>query len=510
MLQTKPLEIPEILALVGSFLALWECAFPFLQGWRAYVFLPKTICICLRVSKLWYKTLLPILWHGFWATLSMQRVPVAAVRRHSHHLRILCLNHEAYFKFNLSQFNCTNLTYLDIYVGEDCRKERRPRSQGRRERKQPAPRAKVPLLDGKHFLRSNPLLKTLRWQGATVPALPLDPEDFVGLRYLEDLCLERWDCSDGRLMQVLRIVSGKLRKLTLGELYAVRPRDFPTPQQGEESCRGSKTGVDDAQEGLRLDKVEYLRWRCDKPGNDYLPDLVKCCPNLRTFDIYVDHEVWDSARLADNFRTNCLNLGTLILSSAVQSHQAEALIRRCSSSGIRKLDIGFSGTEESLVLAILQHAATLEDLCVDESYFRLRLTDYLDPRLPVDSLCLRLLVGCTSLKRFSLKMGIIRGIHQGVLNALQQQIWGCRGLQVLEFQYGFTLWSQQLTETDKQEMASLLFVMGWMEYRDLHLQERVFNLDILEAAFGLVRRQGLELLDDLILDGVIFRPVRKH
>ncbi|KAK3819439.1 MAG: hypothetical protein JOS17DRAFT_756444 [Linnemannia elongata] len=420
----------------------------------------------------------------------MRRVPVAALRRHSHHLKILSLNDEAYFKFKLSQFKCTNLINLDIYVGEDCRKKQRPRSRGGGEGKPSAPRARVALLDGKNFLRSNPMLKTLRWQGASVPAVVLDPEDIIGLHHLEDLWLEGWDCSDGRLVQVLRIVSGKLKKLTLGDLYSVRPEDFPAPLQRDDGQSDKDPGTGDAQEGLRLDNVEFLRWHCDKPGVDYLPHLVKCCPNLRTFDVYVDHEAWDSVRLADSFRSNCLNLDALIISPAVQPHQAEALIRRCSSSGIRNLEIGFSSTEERVVSAILQHAATLEDLCVDESYFNMN--DYVYPQLLIDFLCLPLLVGCTSLKRFSLKMGLIHGINEWVLWALKQQIWGCRGLQVLELQYGFGLWSDRCTEAYEQEMADLLSTMGWMRHRDLHKQERLFNLDILQAAFNLVQHQGLE------------------
>ncbi|KAG0072087.1 hypothetical protein BGZ90_012037, partial [Linnemannia elongata] len=73
--QRHPLEIPETLALVGSFLHLWNPIHPSVARSR---FEPKTLATCLRVSKLWHKTLLPILWAGYWSYIpEMRDIPTA-------------------------------------------------------------------------------------------------------------------------------------------------------------------------------------------------------------------------------------------------------------------------------------------------------------------------------------------------------------------------------------------------------------------------------------------------
>ncbi|KAK3845675.1 MAG: hypothetical protein J3R72DRAFT_418286 [Linnemannia gamsii] len=172
---THALEIPEILSLIGSFIPIWKNMSPIIQGLCYRHYRPALLCCCLRVSKFWYDTLLPILWYGYWTdNMSMPLL-----------LR-----------------GCTNLVKLDILVkGKQLKRQRSDEPVGRPEQQ---------------LLRSNPLLKTLRWTGDYKPGTALESKDFVGLKCLETLHLLFWTCDDGQLVRTLKVVSGTLKRLTIG------------------------------------------------------------------------------------------------------------------------------------------------------------------------------------------------------------------------------------------------------------------------------------------------------
>ncbi|KAK3809671.1 MAG: hypothetical protein J3R72DRAFT_81709 [Linnemannia gamsii] len=268
MQQQHALEIPEILALVGSFLPLWKHTSPNHSYSETPVFQPKTLVNCLQVSKLWHRTLLPILWYGYWATSMDMTVPEDVVARHSHFFRILDLEDWSTSGHrdggrDLSMFECRSLVDLRVFVGD---------------KEEPT--------GAKRLLRANPGIKTLGWIGAEGEGCQygslsvLDVEDFEGLRGLESLYLHFWNCSgnNGRqLRKVLRLVGGSLKELRLERMRDVSPDDFSTSgllsslQQEVEDLPG---------ESVLLAQLETLRIGHCGDMDRCSAEVVQCCPKL--------------------------------------------------------------------------------------------------------------------------------------------------------------------------------------------------------------------------------------
>ncbi|KAF9079528.1 hypothetical protein BGX23_003819, partial [Mortierella sp. AD031] len=84
---SHPLEIPEILIRIGSFLPLWndEVIIPPSQ---VPFFDPKTPLACVPVSKLWRQTLLPVLWYCY-DCVHMHSVPQDIVALYSLYFRVM-------------------------------------------------------------------------------------------------------------------------------------------------------------------------------------------------------------------------------------------------------------------------------------------------------------------------------------------------------------------------------------------------------------------------------------
>ncbi|KAF8984283.1 hypothetical protein BGZ46_008371 [Entomortierella lignicola] len=115
----NPLEVPEILKIVGEYIPLW--------GWDMsgrLVFLPKDLIKCLLVSRHFHNTLLPVLWHTY-DIMAMRTVPSDLILKYGAHVRIL--NHFGFTVLNrgFHEFisppqsifeNCTNLIE---YVGDE-------------------------------------------------------------------------------------------------------------------------------------------------------------------------------------------------------------------------------------------------------------------------------------------------------------------------------------------------------------------------------------------------------
>ncbi|KAG0340472.1 hypothetical protein BG005_003188 [Podila minutissima] len=77
MEKQSPLDIPEILILVTSFVPVWDKS-------RYFKFSPQHLS-CALVSKLWRQASLPHLWAVY--TTEMENVPVDVIFRNSHHIR---------------------------------------------------------------------------------------------------------------------------------------------------------------------------------------------------------------------------------------------------------------------------------------------------------------------------------------------------------------------------------------------------------------------------------------
>ncbi|KAG0374305.1 hypothetical protein BGX24_010563 [Mortierella sp. AD032] len=292
--QQHALDIPEILALVGSFLPLWDPPSPNDPYSRNYIFQPKTLATSLQVSKLWYKTLLPILWYGYWDNSMDKTVPEDVVGRYSRLFQILegSLNRVFGEYLDFSTFECRNLVELQVMVGD-----------------------KEGLTGVKRLLRTNPGIKTLAWMGVetidgSVPVL--DAEDFEGLTGLENLNLQSWDCSgNGRrqLRLILRLVGGSLKDLRLAGMYDVSPNVFST--SALRSSLQQQEVVERPDESVRLAHLEILE--LGEGGGLHLcaAELVKCCPKLKKLR-YAAHNCDKSiTRLAASLEKHCSEFESL-------------------------------------------------------------------------------------------------------------------------------------------------------------------------------------------------------
>ncbi|OAQ34370.1 hypothetical protein K457DRAFT_14209 [Linnemannia elongata AG-77] len=145
--------------------------------------------------------------------------------------------------------------------------------------------------------------------------------------------------------------------------------------------------------------------------------------------------VWDMDLLARSLRGSCPDFHSLMFDDSRVVRDLEALIRHCSTSGLRKLHTMVFGPEDTPISSILQHSATLEDLllCRRESGWE---RNGRSCTQTAAAGYLRLLTGCPKLTRFSL---ILSGgpLDRDLVDTLQEQIWACRGLQELELKIGF-------------------------------------------------------------------------
>jgi hypothetical protein len=507
-MQRHPLDIPEILALVGTFLPLWVHHNPKSPDITAACFKPKTLVTCFRVSKLWHQTLLPILWYGYWSWLSdMRDIPAAVLYRNSHHLRILDIHRYTTRHIDLTLLNCTNLVDLGI-----CVDKRRQGQEGG---------TVTQLLPERRILWSNPQLRTLNWSGFGGITPLLDAEDFVGLAGLEILSLTDLDCSNGRLGMALRNVAGSLKELTIERLHGIDPVFVSSPplppptttlsQLQTEIRADMDIGRGHGVEELILSRLESLVW----VGGDFnkgddlsLPFLVTRSPRLMRLVLIGQQSEKGISRLAESLGSSCPNIQSLELYGSIQTHDLEKLIRHCSPDRpqLRKLNVAVQNLAdgpEGLVKAILRHASTLEDFDI-----------YSDSRCSAmdASVCLHLLIECPRLTHFGFHT--VEGLSSNMVflamlkHERQQEVWKCREtLQVLRLNTAFFRLNRGQTDVERQEKVEMLSEMGWeMVYKDTGGNGPIDGARLREV-LELVRSQKVERLQMLTLDHKEFRRI---
>ncbi|KAF9364268.1 hypothetical protein BGX34_002030 [Mortierella sp. NVP85] len=83
MAARNPLDIPEILFLVGKYIPLWH-SYP---SGTLYAFQPQDMLSCIQVSRLFQITMLPILWYMVDERI-MATVPIDIIRKYTPYIRI--------------------------------------------------------------------------------------------------------------------------------------------------------------------------------------------------------------------------------------------------------------------------------------------------------------------------------------------------------------------------------------------------------------------------------------
>ncbi|KAF9906049.1 hypothetical protein EC991_001057, partial [Linnemannia zychae] len=373
-----------------------------------------------------------------------------------------------YFTANKeSLLRCTNLVELVIDVNSDRAQQNTNHS----------------ILTEQQLLRSNPLLKKLHWSsvGDSAPAM-LNPENFAGLKNLENLLLDFWSCPNGRLARALKNVSGTLRRLQIESVFDVKPEDFSAALLQDGQHHSYHIGLDSAKPGLSMDRLEWLKWSLGKGSADSFIELVKCCPNLKAIE-FSPNEDLGLDRLAENLRSYCPQLETLNLGIFLWSPSLQSLLFRCSASGLRSLRIATQQPKDDLILGILYHASTLEDLWIYQAKECVDGQNYV-----------RLLVECTKLKRISFHT-TFHYFQKNILETLKQEKWRCRGLQELDLHLGFDMIAREAVAEAQSKCVTattLAFDAGWEEVPFMNIEHKVFAVSKIQPLFELIRFQELE------------------
>ena len=394
------LQIPEILARIGHFVPLWQNYLDHHNSRSTALLKPSTMRACLLVTKLWYHTFLPILWHTYICP-QMRNAPPEVIQRYSRHFRIFDS-----FSGHAGPFECTNLVELillrQVHLpgGQEC----------------------LSLKTERKLVRANPGVRVLNWCGPR-PHVMLDPRDFCDLRVVRSVQLQDWVGSGGCLARTLKMMAGSMTSLELTWISGLSADEFLDPDDVDDDNEGEvTTGYSTCRERLVLPLVTKLR--CVLRYEDFrgLQGIIGCCPNLMELTIKPDTYV-DLNRIARDIRDHCRKMQALTIENLhLHASNCEQLVSSCRTTGLVKLDVFLRTMDESLVLAILAHAGTLQIL-------RLSLQSF---EHPTSHGLMQVLGGCVGLKELFLKSHVLPPTGT-ILEVLRgEPSWGCLRLETLQ------------------------------------------------------------------------------
>ncbi|KAF9079784.1 hypothetical protein BGX23_003225, partial [Mortierella sp. AD031] len=290
---TNPLELPEILTRVAYFLPLWVSVPDQYSGRLNSEFQPKTLCACMRVSKLWHQTMLPFLWYTYQGSI-FSKVPLEVVHQFSPHFRIFesLRGHEG-------PYQCTNL--LDLNMSQH---NTTSYSKG------------VDLQTQNDLVAANRDLRKLYWHGPS-DLVPMNVKSLTQLRRIDDMMLLCWKGSRGRLTKVLQAIADSVTRLGLYGIHGVYEGDLMV-----DSGNGIK-------EQLILPHVVKLAYRINHEESKGLEELVRCCPNLEKL-YFIPERNFDLDRLTRNIQECCPKLEALTVKYVeLEDEDLEPLLLCC-------------------------------------------------------------------------------------------------------------------------------------------------------------------------------------
>ncbi|KAG0289650.1 hypothetical protein BGZ96_006844 [Linnemannia gamsii] len=383
--QTNPLEIPEILTKIAHILPLWVQVTSKYTGTPETTFEPKTLLICMRVSKLWYQVMLPVFWHTY-NGVYYSKAPLSTIHRFSPHFRVFrsYLGHEG-------PYQCTGL--VDLNMSQHCKT-----SFGNG----------VDVETQCSLVASNRDLKKLYWHGPS-DHVPMDANSLTGLRRINDLMILCWLGSNGLLSNVLQSISGTVTRLGLYSIHGVAEGDLMV-----DSGNGTK-------EQLILPRVVKLAYRINHKESKGFEDLVRCCPNLKKLYI-IPEDNYDMTRLTKNMQECCSKLEALTVKYAkLDDNDSVALLMGCRSGpGLVRLRFNVGRLSNAVTDAILAYSATLQSIKID----------ILIPGILDTTNLLRILMECRHAWRVDIG-GRGKGTLEELLSTLKSRPWGCKGLEFL-------------------------------------------------------------------------------
>lgn len=487
---TNPLDLPEIIALVGYFLTLWFDDVDY-QGGIYLVFEPQQLHSCALVNKTWYRALLPVLWRTYDGRI-MYDIPNDIISRYSHLFRQVysCIDHPG-------PFNCIRLLTLEMNLQDTNNGHPRPSD----------------LVVQKQILHNNPNLKMLTWIGRFYNSTLLgarnspllDPSDLFGLVSIENLCLAGWDVSIN-LFRALMAVSGHLTSLQLIMLTRPRPGD-PSPIRRNEidGKRSSAAGEQLVFPCLKSVDVRFsseltddARWKLGQElffGIQELEDLLSNCPQLETLAMDVPRRA-DLSGLAVILRDRSPLIRDAVIWGDDQGgeRQLAHLIGHAFRKGLVKLKVDAAELGIELATAMMVHASTLKHLQVTT-------LGHME-----DDGVLELLVRGLNLKVILLQCQRPTG-GQNTVAVLSSRIWGCKDIEMLDLGFEITFMDKDILRV-LEEMAETEPAMKKWEYAQYATRYKIHpqvlgSPDLLRGYFGLIR--GMSKLHSVYFGNIHFR-----
>ncbi|KAG0208436.1 hypothetical protein BGX33_006238 [Mortierella sp. NVP41] len=470
---THTLDIPEILFIIG------ESFYPTFSS----IFNRKTnrdkllsLLSFIQVSRLWYKTLHPILWYSYDPT-NADLFSQKAVMNNSH----LCRIYTALRSLNRPvAFNC--LTTLELF---------KPYRDGMGDMQME-----------RVLVRSNPGLKTLLWEGSHKC---LDKNDFDKLGCLQELELRRWDNSGMPFVEVLRAMANTLTTLDLRNIknFSVgNLKDTDDPLSFQVTLPKLKTLL------IHDILINTAFYHDDEHALQprQLRELVVCSPSLESLEFKLDQaQHRDAAReLAGCIRAYCPKFQDLtihcILGEPIAATAAR-FIQESSASGLVRLALLRSAWDSGLFSAIETHASTLTDLELTWNY---------DVNGDVESDAqhmLQIFTHCQHLKRVKV-MDVPRMYCQEIFEVWKSEDWACSRLESLCFASADgglkeTLYEDRHNNKDANVISSTNPAMGWYMH-----EKKGWSLlpAVLRMVFGLVKE--LSHMRQITFENVLYTRSR--
>jgi hypothetical protein len=363
-----------------------------------YVFKPHTVATCLRVCHYWQTTLTPILWHTYTSD-AFKLAPNVVLQRNSKYLKALETHQGHKGPFKLTDLDDLFLTPQRFHSSL---------------------RPGFNLREQMILVRTNRNLKALYWLGED-PRTMMDVDGLVLQKQLLQLIMLKWDGGDGRLVRVLKAISGTIKRLGLHMFNNVHEGDLLLPLPKSKSIKTKESSGttghihDDGREGaVMLPQVEMLTFNVATNRSMGLVDLLRCCPKLT--ELSVNCSANDISRLIFNIQHYSPNLTKLSIGESAHHppETIEALIRASRRGrSLELLAVKIGRLTEGITSAIVAHSGRLESLEMT-----------VDNHEPLNLECvMRILVKCTKLKDFMCTT-YSEITNQSVLKALASQSWG--------------------------------------------------------------------------------------
>ncbi|KAG0342967.1 hypothetical protein BG000_010860 [Podila horticola] len=295
------LEIPEVLLQIGRFLPFWKrAAYHLAQGW---VLDPSHWRACILVSRLWYTTLSPLIFHDM-DDSSFQRIPMQILLENTQfvqrlHLRLFKPMQELPSSSATMSLMATGMTTANITTEFTQLRE-------------------LELMQSEvwtsQLIRRNPSLEKLSWKGGDFHRddyQSLDYDTLMRLHQLKTLKLDCWAITDaGQFLEILENNQSTLRFLALEfckggiSLAAKSAMSTLSSSLGSHKSLSTPSTYNSPEvvspampQLLYLTKLSI----CKDVDSGPMEDLVRLCPNLQSLS-WTGPDDRDLTRLIRNLK----------------------------------------------------------------------------------------------------------------------------------------------------------------------------------------------------------------